>query len=217
MELRHLLLGRKAMTNLDSILKIRDIPLPIKVRLVKDMIFPVVMYGCESWTIKKAERQRTDAFEPWWWRILLRIPWTVRRSNQSFWKEISPECSLEGLILKLKLQYFGHLIWRTDLFDKTLMLGEIEGERRSGWQSLMAEWHHQLDEHEFEQALGIGDGQGSLACCSPWGCRERHDWVTGLNWTELNSREGLKSQNHVKETGETVKTWNSNFTAFTMY
>ena len=127
-----LLLGRKVMTNLDSILKSRDITLSTKVRVVKTMIFPVVMYGCESWTIKKAERQRVDAFELWCWRRLLRVPWTARRSNQSILKEISPGCSLEGLMLKLKLQYFGHLMQRADSFEKTLMLGKIEGRRRRG-------------------------------------------------------------------------------------
>ena len=120
---RHLLLGRKVMTNLDSILNSRDISLPTKVRLVKAMVFPVVMYVCESWIIKKAERRRIDAFEPWCWRRLLRVPWTARRSSQSILKEISPGCSLEGLMLKLKLQYFGHLIRRADSFEKTLMLG----------------------------------------------------------------------------------------------
>ena len=129
---RHLLLGRKAMTKLDSILKSRDITLPTKVCLVKAMVFPVVMYGCESWTVKKAECQRTDAFELWCWRRLLRVRWTARRSNQSILKEISPEYSLEGLILKLKLQYFGHLMRRTDSLEKTLMLGKIEGGRRRG-------------------------------------------------------------------------------------
>ena len=127
---RHLLLGRKVMTNLDSILKIRDITLPTKVCLVKAMIFPVVMYGCESWTLKKAEHRSIDAFELWCWRRLWRVLWTARRSNQSILKEISPEYSLEGLMLKLKLQYFGHLMWRTDSFEKTLMLGKIEGGRR---------------------------------------------------------------------------------------
>ena len=127
---RPLLLGRKAMTNLDSILKSRDISLPTKVHLVKDIVFPVVMYGRESWTIKKAEDRRIDAFELWCWRRLLRVPWTARRSNQSTLKEISPEYSLEGLILKLKLQYFGHLMARTDSLEKTLMLGKIEGRRR---------------------------------------------------------------------------------------
>ena len=129
---RQLLLGRKVMTNLDSILKSRDIPLPTKVHLVKAMVFPVVMYGCESWTIKKAEQQRIDAFELWCWRRLLRVPWTARRSNQSVLKEISPGCSSEGLMLKLKLQYFGHLMWSADSLEKTLMLGKIEGRRRRG-------------------------------------------------------------------------------------
>ena len=127
---RCLLLGRKAMTNLDSILKTRDITLPAKVRLIKAMVFPVVMYGCESWTRKKAECRRIDAFELWCWRRLLRIPWTARRSNQSILKEISPEYSFEGLMLKLKLQSFGHLMQRTDSLEKTLMLGKIESRRR---------------------------------------------------------------------------------------
>ena len=133
---RCLLLGRKAMTNLDSTLKSRDITLPTKVHLVKAMVFPVVMYGCESWTVKKAECQRTDALELWCWIRLLRVPWTARRSNQSILKEISPEYSLEGLMLKLKLQYFGHLMQRTDSFEKTLMLGKIEGRRRRGRQRM---------------------------------------------------------------------------------
>ena len=133
---RCLLLGRKVMTNLDSILKSRDITLPTKVRLVKAMVFPLVMYGCESWTVKKAECERIDAFELWCWRRLLRVPWTARRSNQSFLKEISPEYSLEGLMLKLKLQYFGHLMRRADLLEKTLMLGKIEGGRRRAWQRI---------------------------------------------------------------------------------
>ena len=130
---RRLLLGRKVMTNLDSIFKSRDITLPTEVHLVKAMVFPVVMYGCESWTVEKAECRRIDAFELWCWRRLLRVPWTASRSNQSILKEISPGCSLEGMTLKLKLQYFGHLI-RTDSFEKTLKLGKIEGERRRGWQ-----------------------------------------------------------------------------------
>ena len=129
---RRLLLGRKVMTNLDSIFKSRDITLPIKVRLVKAMVFPVVMYGCESWTVKKADCQRFNAFELWCWRRLLRVPWTARRSNQSILKEISPECSLEGMMLKLKLQYFGHLMRRVDSLEKTLMLGGIEGRRKRG-------------------------------------------------------------------------------------
>ena len=129
---RRLSLGRKVMTNLDSILKSRDITLPTKVYFIKAMVFPVAMYGCESWTIKKAERQRIDAFELWSWRRLLRVPWTARRSNQPILKEISPEYSLEGLMLKLKFQYFGHLMRRTDSLEKTLMLGKIEGGRRRG-------------------------------------------------------------------------------------
>ena len=132
----HLLLGRKAMTNLDSILKSRDITLPTKVCLVKAMVFPVVMCGCESWTIRKAERQRIDGFELWCWRRLLRVPWAARRSSQSILKEISPEYSLEGLMLKLKLQYFGHLMLRTDSLEKILMLGKIEGRRRRGRQKM---------------------------------------------------------------------------------
>ena len=127
---RCLFLGRKVMTNLDSILKSRDITLPTKVRFIKAMVFPVVMYGCENWTIKKAEHQRIDAFELWCWRRLLRVPWTTRRSNQSILEEISPEYSLEGLMLKLKLQYFGYLMRRTDSLEKTMMLGKIEGRRR---------------------------------------------------------------------------------------
>ena len=133
---RCLLLGRKVMTNLDSILKSRDITLPTKVRLVKAVVFPVVMYGCESWTIKKAEHQRIDAFELWCWRRLLRVPWTARRSNQSILKEISPECSLKGLMLKLKLQYFVYLMQRADSFEKTWKLGKTEGRRRGGRQRM---------------------------------------------------------------------------------
>ena len=133
---RHLLLGRKVMTNLDNIFSSRDITLPTKVHLVKAMFFPVVMYGCESWTVKKAECQRIDAFELWCWRRLLRVPWTARRSNQSILKEISPGCSLEGLILKLKLQYFGHLMQRVDSLEKTLMRGGIAGRRRRGRQRM---------------------------------------------------------------------------------
>ena len=133
---RCLLLGRKVMTNLDSIFKSRDITWPTKVRLVKAMVFPVLMYGCESWTVKKAERWRIDAFEVWCWRRLLRVPWTARRSNQSILKEISPGMSLEGMMLKLKLQYFGHLMGRVDSLEKTLMLGGIGGRRRRGWQRM---------------------------------------------------------------------------------
>ena len=139
------------MTNLDNILKSRDITLSTKVHLVKAMVFPVVTYGCESWTIKKAEHRRIDAFELWFWRRLLRVPWTARRSNQSILKEISPECSLEGLILKLKLQYFGHLMQTADSFEKTLMLGKIEGRRRRGQQRIR--W---LDGITDSMDMGLG-------------------------------------------------------------
>ena len=162
------------MTNLDSILKSRDITLPTKVRLVEAIVFPVVMYGWESWTVKKAECRRTDAFELWCWRRLLRVPWTARRSNQSILKEISPGYSLEGLMLKLKLQYSGHLMRRADSFERTLMLGRDWGQEEKGTtEDEMAEWHHGLDGHKSERAPGVGDGQGGLACCSPWGHRER--------------------------------------------
>ena len=165
------------MTNLDSILKSRYTILSTKVPLVKALVFPVVMYGCESWTIKKAERLRIDAFELWYWRRLLRVPWTARRSNQSILKEINPEYSLEGLMLKLKLQYFGHLMRRVDSFEKTLMLRKVEGRRRRGWQRMR--W---LD--------GITDSMDTslsklreLACCSPWGLKEL-DSTEWLNWTK---------------------------------
>ena len=168
------------MTNLESMLKSRDITLSIKVHLVKAMVFPVVMYGCKSWTIKKAEHQRIDAFELWCWRRLLRVPWTARRSNQSILKEISPGCSLEGLMLKLKLQYFGHLMQRADSFEKSVMLGKIEGRRRRERQDEMVGWHHQLSGHGFGQAPGVGDGQGGLVCCSSWG-RKESDMTERLN------------------------------------
>ena len=172
------------MTNLDSILKSRDVTLPTKVCLVKAMVFPVIMYGCESWTIKKAKCWRIDAFELWCLRRLLRVPWTARRSSQSILKEISPEYSLGGLMLKLKLQYFGHLMWRTDSLEKTLMLGKIERQEEKGMtEDEMVGWHHQLNGHEFEQALGVGIGQGGLACCSSWGHRVGHNWMTELTWT----------------------------------
>ena len=137
------------------------------------MVFPVVMYGCESWTVKKAERRRIDAFELWCWRRLLRVPWTVRRSNQSILKEICPGCSLEGLMLKLKCQYFGHLMQRAESFEKTLMLGKMDGRRRKGQQRMR--WLDGImdsNRHEFEQAPGVGDGWEGLACCSPWGHKE---------------------------------------------
>ena len=150
------------------------------------MVFPVVMCGCESWTIKKAKHWTIDAFELWCWRRLLRVPWTARRSNQSILKEISPEYPLEVLILKLKLQYLGHLRRGTYSLEKTLMLGKIEGRRRGATEDEMVGWHHQLDQHEFEQAWGFSDGQGSLACCSPWG-RKELDTTEWLNWTKLNT------------------------------
>ena len=178
---RCLLLGRKVMTNLDSIFKSRDITLPTKVRLVKAVVFPVVMYGCESWTVKKAEHRRIDAFELWCWRRLLRVPWTVRRSNQSILKEISPGRSLEGLMLKLKLQHFGHLMRRADAFEKTLMLGKVEGRRRRGQQRMR--W---LDGITDSMDMGLGGlrelvtGRGGLVCCSTWGLKES-DTTEGLN------------------------------------
>ena len=153
------------MTNLDSIIKSRDSTLPTKVCLVKAMVFPVVMYGCESWTVKKAECRKTDAFELWCCRRLLRVPWTARRSNQSILKETSPGCSLEGRMLRLKLQYFGHLMQRADSFEKTLMLGKIEGRRRRGRQDEMVGWHHQHSGNGFGWTPGVGDRQGGLMCC----------------------------------------------------
>ena len=172
------------MTNLDSVLKSRGITLPKKVCIVKAMVFPAVMYGCESWTIKKAECWRMDAFELWCWRKLLSVSWTSRRSNLSVLKEISPEYSLEQQVLKL--QYFGHLIRRTDPLEKTLILGKIEDSSRRTWQRM--KWlglHPWLSGHEFGWTPGVGGKQGGLACCDSWGHKES-DKTEGLNWTELN-------------------------------
>ena len=181
MKLRRLLLGRKVMTNLDSIFKSRDITLPAKVCLVKAMVFPVVMSGCESWTIKEAEHWRIDVFELWCWRRLLRVPWTARRSNQSILKEISPECSLERLMLKLKLQYFGHLMRRVHSFEKTLMLGKTAGRRRRGQQRMR--WLDGITDSMDLSLSKLRDGQGGLVCCSSWD-RKESDTAEQLNWTD---------------------------------
>ena len=169
------------MTNLDSIFKSRDITLSTKVHLVKVMVFPVVRYGCESWTVKKAERRRIDAFELWCWRRLLRVPWTARRSNQSILKEISPGCSLEGVMLKLKLWPPHAKSW---LIGKDSDAGRDWGQEEKGTtEDEMAGWHR-LNGHEFEWTPGDGDGQGGLACCNSWGCKES-DTTERLNWTDM--------------------------------
>ena len=180
---RRLLLGRKVMTNLDSILKSRDITLPTKFHIVKAIVFPVVMYGCERWSKKKAECRRIVAFELWCWRRLLRVPWTERRSSQSILKDINPEYSLEGLMLKLKLQYFGHLMWRANSFENTLMLGKIEGGRRRGWQKRRC-----LDGITYSMDMSWVNSwhwwwtgrPGMLQSVRLQ--RAGHDWATELNW-----------------------------------
>ena len=185
------------MTNPDSVLKSRAITLPTKVCIVKAMVFPVVMYGCESWTIKKAECQRIDAFELWCWRRLLRAPWTARRSSQSILKQINPECSLEGLMLKLKFQYSGHLMGRADSLEKSLMLGKIEGRRRRGCQRMR--WldgiTNVMDMNLCKLREMVRDRE-ALVCCSPWGRRVRHNWVTEQQQLTLWDKETHPCASH---------------------
>ena len=178
-------------SKLDSILKSRDITLPTKVCLINTVVFLVDMYGCESWTIKKAERWRIDAFELWCWRRLLRVPWTARRSKQSILKEINPGISLEGTMLKLKLQYLGHLMRRVDSLEKTDAGRDWGQEEKGTTEDEMAGWHHGLDGRESEWTPGVGDGQGGLACCDSWG-REESDTTEELNWTKLKTYKRIK-------------------------
>ena len=193
---RLLLLGRKAMTNPESILKSRDVTLPKTVCLVKAIVFPVVMYGCESWTIKKAQSWRIDAFELWCWRGLLGVPWTARRSNQSVLREINLEYLLEGLMLKLKLQYFGHLMQRTDSLEKSLMLSKRASEVE------MPGWHYQCNGHNLGQSSGDGEGQEGQACWSPWGHKES-DKTGRLN----NNNSACK----LNKQGDNIRSWHTPF------